>query len=94
MKYVKYDKEKLEITLDFYKWDFFNGNIRIEIDDNGDMHFYRAGRVKIVTIQNLASKDTRIEEIERSGLSFHEAISKSDHDRQSQDGCGELSNTV
>ena len=70
MKYVKYDKEKLEGTLGFYKWDFINGSMRIEIDDNGDMHFYRAGRVKTVSIRNLASKNTEIEETEKKSISI------------------------
>ena len=48
---VRYDKEKLKRTLDFLKWGFHNGTVSIEIDEEGNLHFYIA-ETKVISINN------------------------------------------
>lgn len=54
--HVKYDEEKLRKTLSFFKWGFMKGNTTVEIDEQGDMHFYQSGNLKVFTIENLENK--------------------------------------
>ena len=48
---LRYDKEKLKRTLDFLKWGFHNGTVSIELDEEGNLHFF-VSEVKIITIKN------------------------------------------
>lgn len=51
---VRYDKEKLERTIQFLQWDFINGKVKIEVDQNGDLHFFSED-LKLITVVNKSS---------------------------------------
>ena len=50
---VRYDKDKLERAIKFLQWDFINGNVKMEVDERGDLHFFSED-LKLITIVNKA----------------------------------------
>ncbi|MCG3227136.1 MAG: hypothetical protein H7645_09465 [Candidatus Heimdallarchaeota archaeon] len=56
---VRYDKEKLERTIQFLQWDFINGNIKMEVDERGDLHFFSED-LKLISIENKAKQEFEI----------------------------------
>ncbi|NPD90146.1 MAG: hypothetical protein HGN29_15655 [Asgard group archaeon] len=56
---VRYDKERLERTIQFLQWDFINGNVKMEVDKRGNLHFYSEDQ-KLITIENKASRKYEI----------------------------------
>jgi hypothetical protein len=65
---VRYDREKLERTIQFLLYDFRNGSARMKIDEEGNLHFYREN-LKLITIQNLTAIESEI--IEKNGSNMH-----------------------
>lgn len=56
---VRYDKEKLERTIQFLQWDFINGNVKMEVDERGDLHFFSED-LKLISIENKAKQEFEI----------------------------------
>ena len=56
---VRYDKEKLERTIQFLLYDFINGTIRMKIDEEGNLHFMKDG-LKMISIQNLPAVESEL----------------------------------
>ena len=51
---VRYDRKRLERTILFLTYDFITGSIRIQIDEEGNLHFFRDD-LKLITIRNLTA---------------------------------------
>ncbi|MHA1954861.1 MAG: hypothetical protein ACXAAM_02590 [Candidatus Heimdallarchaeaceae archaeon] len=56
---VRYDKEKLERTIQFLLWDFINGSVRVKINEKGNLYFFKED-LKLITIYNLTSLESEI----------------------------------